>query len=98
MLPFVVAGGLLIALAFALGGIHANDDAAGHAGPCPVHHRGQGRLCADGPGAGGYIAYSIADRPGIAPGMIGGMLRQRWARVFSAVSWRASSRVTASTR
>jgi PTS system fructose-specific IIC component len=28
MLPFVVAGGLLIALAFALGGIHANDDAA----------------------------------------------------------------------
>ena len=28
MLPFVVAGGLLIALAFALGGIHANDAAA----------------------------------------------------------------------
>jgi hypothetical protein len=28
MLPFVVAGGLLIALAFALGGIHANEDAA----------------------------------------------------------------------
>ncbi|MBA9061321.1 PTS system fructose-specific IIC component [Methylobacterium fujisawaense] len=26
------------------------------------------------PALAGYIAYSIADRPGIAPGMIGGML------------------------
>ncbi len=75
MLPFVVAGGLLVALAFALGGIYAYDDA----------HRdtlagalfqigGRAALALMVPVLAGYIAYSIADRPGIAPGMIGGMI------------------------
>jgi PTS system fructose-specific IIC component len=75
MLPFTVAGGLLIALAFALGGIYAFDEA----------HRdtlagalfqigGKAALALMVPALGGYIAYSIADRPGIAPGMIGGMI------------------------
>ncbi|MBO2007306.1 hypothetical protein J4732_20065 [Serratia marcescens] len=32
------------------------------------------RLCADGAGIGGFIAFSIADRPGLTPGLIGGML------------------------
>jgi PTS system fructose-specific IIC component len=62
MLPFVTAGGLLIALAFALGGIYAFDDA----------HQGTFTLMV--PALAGYIAYSIADRPGIAPGMIGGLV------------------------
>lgn len=75
MLPFTVAGGLLIALSFALGGIYAYDDA----------HRdtlagalfqigGKAALALMVPALAGYIAYSIADRPGIAPGMIGGMI------------------------
>ncbi|MGX9961716.1 PTS fructose transporter subunit IIC [Roseomonas sp. F4] len=75
MLPFVVAGGLLVALAFAFGGIYAYDDA----------HRdtlagalfqigGRAALALMVPALAGYIAYSIADRPGIAPGMIGGMI------------------------
>ena len=34
----------------------------------------------------GYIAFSIADRPGIAPGMIGGLLAARWAPASSAAS------------
>lgn len=75
MLPFVTAGGLLIALAFALGGIYAFDDA----------HRGtlawslfqigaKSGFMLMVPALAGYIAYSIADRPGIAPGMIGGLV------------------------
>lgn len=75
MLPFVVAGGLLIALAFALGGIHANDDAAAGTLAHALFEVGaKGGFALIVPALAGYIAYSIADRPGIAPGMIGGMM------------------------
>lgn len=75
MLPFVVAGGLLIALAFALGGIHANEDAAAGTLAHALFLIGaKGGFALIVPALAGYIAYSIADRPGIAPGMIGGML------------------------
>jgi len=75
MLPFVVAGGLLIALAFALGGIHANDEAAkGTLAHALFSIGATGGFALMVPALAGYIAYSIADRPGIAPGMIGGML------------------------
>ena len=75
MLPFVVAGGLLIALAFALGGIHANDDAAAGTLAHTLFVIGaKGGFALMVPALAGYIAYSIADRPGIAPGMIGGMI------------------------
>lgn len=75
MLPFVVAGGLLIALAFALGGIHANEDAAAGTLAHALFEIGaKGGFALIVPALAGYIAYSIADRPGIAPGMIGGML------------------------
>ncbi|MGU3538485.1 fructose-specific PTS transporter subunit EIIC [Methylobacterium sp. A54F] len=75
MLPFVVAGGLLIALAFAVGGIDAM--APGNAGTLGYALGEIGAKAAFAlivPALAGYIAYSIADRPGIAPGMIGGML------------------------
>ena len=75
MLPFVVAGGLLIALAFAVGGIDAM--APGQAGTLGYALGQIGAKAAFAlivPALAGYIAYSIADRPGIAPGMIGGML------------------------
>jgi PTS system fructose-specific IIC component len=75
MLPFVVAGGLLIALAFALGGIHANEDvAAGTLAHALFEIGAKGGFALIVPALAGYIAFSIADRPGIAPGMIGGML------------------------
>ncbi|WP_313808758.1 fructose-specific PTS transporter subunit EIIC [Sphingobium sp.] len=75
MLPFVVAGGLLIALAFALGGIHANEDAAAGTLAHTLFEIGaKGGFALIVPALAGYIAFSIADRPGIAPGMIGGML------------------------
>ena len=75
MLPFVVAGGLLIALAFALGGIYASDESqAGTLAHALFQIGAQGGFALIVPALAGYIAYSIADRPGIAPGMIGGLL------------------------
>jgi len=75
MLPLVIAGGLAIALAFAIGGIHAGDTpgtlawALSQIGGATAFHLFIAVLS-------GFIAYSIADRPGIAPGLVGGMLAQ----------------------
>ena len=75
MLPFVVAGGLLIALAFAFGGIDAmKPDHAGSLGFALGDIGAKAAFALIVPVLAGYIAFSIADRPGIAPGMIGGML------------------------
>lgn len=75
MLPFVVAGGLLIAISFAIGGIYASDDA--HKGTLAWGLFQVGAKAAFTlmvPALAGYIAFSIADRPGLAPGMIGGLV------------------------
>ncbi|MGY0710711.1 PTS fructose-like transporter subunit IIB [Azospirillum argentinense] len=72
MLPFVVAGGLLIALSFVFG-----IEAFKEPGTLPAALMQIGGEAAFGlmvPVLAGYIAYSIADRPGLAPGFIGGML------------------------
>ncbi|MFT4190200.1 MAG: fructose-specific PTS transporter subunit EIIC [Comamonas sp.] len=75
MLPFVVAGGLLIALAFALGGIYVYDDAnRGTLGWTLFQIGAKHAFTLMVPALAGYIAFSIADRPGIAPGMVGGLL------------------------
>ncbi len=75
MLPLVVAGGLLIAISFMFG-IEAFKD-ENIAGGLPK------ALMNIGGGAAfhlmiavfaGYVAFSIADRPGLAVGLIGGML------------------------
>jgi fructose PTS system EIIBC or EIIC component len=73
MLPFVVAGGLMIALAFAFGGIYVyeNENTFGWA---LFQIGAPSAFALMVPILAGFIAYSIADRPGIAPGMIGGML------------------------
>jgi PTS system fructose-specific IIC component len=75
MIPFVVTGGLLIAIAFALGGIYAFDDS--HKGTLAwalFQIGAKSSFALMVPALAGYIAYSIADRPGITPGMVGGML------------------------
>ncbi|MDR3437904.1 fructose-specific PTS transporter subunit EIIC [Telmatospirillum sp.] len=75
MLPFITAGGLLIALAFAFGGIYAYDPAQGGALAYGLFQIGaKSAFVLIVPVLAGYIAFSIADRPGIAPGMIGGLL------------------------
>lgn len=72
MIPFVVAGGILIALSFAFG-IRAFEE-EGTVAAALFQIGAQGALALMVPVLSGYIAYSIADRPGIAPGMIGGLL------------------------
>ncbi len=72
MLPMVVAGGLCIALSFVFG-ITAFEQ-EGTLAAALMQIGGGTAFALMVPVLAGYIAYSIADRPGIAPGMIGGML------------------------
>jgi len=72
MIPFVVAGGILLALGFAIGGIYVFN-AKGTIGQI-IFSTGQAAFGLMIPVLGGYIAYSIADRPGIVPGFVGGAL------------------------
>jgi len=72
MIPFVVAGGLLIALGFAFGGIYVYN-VPGSFGET-LFSTGKAAFALMVPVLGAYIAYSIADRPGIVPGMIGGYI------------------------
>ena len=81
MLPVVVAGGLSIALAFAVGGINAAQD-TGSLGWALSQIGGATAFSLFVAVLSAYIAYSIADRPGIAPGLIGGMLAQNLGAGF----------------
>ena len=75
MLPFVVCGVVLIALAIALSGIKAG---AGADVTNPflkaMLDLGATAFGLMIPVLSGYIAMSIADRPGLAPGLVGGAL------------------------
>ncbi|EIJ83082.1 PTS system fructose-specific transporter subunit IIABC [Bacillus methanolicus MGA3] len=76
MLPFVVGGGILIAISF-LFGYNAFDPKDPSYNPIAAALMTIGGKTAFGlivPVLAGFIAMSIADRPGFAPGMIGGML------------------------
>lgn len=72
MLPLVVAGGLAIALSFVFG-IEAFKE-EGTLAAALMKIGGGSAFALMIPVLAGYIAYSIADRPGLAPGLIGGML------------------------
>ena len=73
MIPFVVAGGILIALGFAFGGLNV-DKATSGLGWGLFQIGANGAFVLFVPILAGFIAYSIADRPGLAPGMVGGLL------------------------
>tara|TARA_R110001583_G_scaffold19176_1_gene75387 strand:+ start:23984 stop:25714 length:1731 start_codon:yes stop_codon:yes gene_type:complete len=72
MLPVVVAGGLLIALSFVFG-IEAFKE-EGTMAAALMTIGGASAFALMIPVLSGFIAFSIADRPGLAPGLIGGML------------------------
>jgi PTS system fructose-specific IIC component len=76
MLPLVVAGGLAIALAFAIGGIQVGAYPEGSLAASLMKIGGDTAFRLFIAVFSGFIAYSIADRPGIAPGLIGGFLAQ----------------------
>ncbi|WP_342508705.1 fructose-specific PTS transporter subunit EIIC [Sporosarcina sp. FSL K6-2383] len=76
MLPFVVGGGILIAISFMFGILSANPDD-------PSYNEFAAALMTIGGGnafglmipvLAGFIAMSIGDRPGFAPGMVGGLM------------------------
>src|SRR6266516_35422 len=73
MIPFVVPGGILIALGFLFGGIDV-DKATSGLGWALFQTGAKGAFVLFVPILAGFIAYSIADRPGLAPGMVGGLL------------------------
>jgi len=72
MIPFVVAGGIAIAFSFAFGydAFQTPNTLAAYL----MTIGGSGGFGLMVPILSGYIAYSIADRPGLAPGMIGGVV------------------------
>jgi PTS system fructose-specific IIC component len=72
MLPIVVAGGLTIALSFVFG-IEAFKEEGSFAAAL-MSIGGGAAFAIMVPVLSGFIAFSIADRPGLAPGLIGGML------------------------
>ncbi|MBS4208474.1 PTS fructose transporter subunit IIABC [Bacillus sp. FJAT-50079] len=76
MLPFVVGGGILIAISFMFGIQSADpNDPSYNAFAAALNTIGGGN--AFGlmiPVLAGFIAMSIADRPGLAPGMVGGLM------------------------
>ncbi|GAA5105483.1 PTS fructose transporter subunit IIBC [Orbus sasakiae] len=90
MLPMVVAGGLIIALAFAFGefkdvptivkeminGIEISKEVMVKTlvGEPYLAQIGNFAFSLMIPLLAGYISYSIADRPGLAPGLVGGLL------------------------
>lgn len=76
MIPFIVVGGLLIAIALTLGGEQTPGGIVIPEGSfwAQVEAIGGASFAFMVPILAGYIAYSIADRPGLAPGVVGGYI------------------------
>lgn len=75
MIPLVAAGGLIIALSFVFG-IEAFKE-QGTLAAALMDIGGGAAFALMVPILAGFIAYSIADRPGLAPGLVGGMLASK---------------------
>lgn len=87
MIPFVVVGGLLLAVSLSLGG-HA-DAKGGLVIPPGTFWFYVNALGVTGfklmlPIFSGYIAYALGDRPALVPGMIGGFLAADAVNIYGA--------------
>lgn len=80
MLPLVVAGGLLIAISFIFG-IEAFKE-EGTLAAALMSIGGGAAFALMVPVLAGFIAFSIAEKPGLAPGLIGGMLASQTGAGF----------------
>ena len=82
MLPFVVAGGVMLALSMLLQHL---------GGPANwstmMTNVGNAALAMMYPILSAFIAYSIADRPGLMPGLMGGYLAQTGMTTATKLSW-----------
>lgn len=93
MLPFVIGGGIMVALAFLIDTICGyGSTGGGNFGTCTplsaffklVGDKSMGLMV---PVLAGYIAYSIADRPGLAVGFTGGLLASSGNGVIANYIW-----------
>lgn len=92
MLPFVIGGGILIAIAFLIDTIMGYGDigdAFGSATPISALFKYIGGTIMGlmVPVLAGYIAYSIADRPGLAVGFLGGLLATNGNALVADYNW-----------
>lgn len=71
MIPFVVAGGILLALSVLFSGSASVPSEGMLADIANIGITGLGLMV---PILSGYIAFAMVDRPGLAPGIIGGMI------------------------
>lgn len=85
MLPFVIGGGILIALAFLLDDYSINPSNFGSNTPVASFFKtiGDAAFGFMLPILAGYIAYSIADRPGLAVGIVGGFIAKQGNSFFN---------------
>lgn len=84
MLPFVIGGGILIALAFLLDDYSINPANFGSNLPRAAFFKAIGDAAFGFmlPILAGYIAMSIGDRPALAPGFVGGFLAKEGGSGF----------------
>ncbi len=84
MLPFVLCGGILIALSFLFDGANAGNADFGNGTPLAhflnlVGNTSFGMMF---PILAGYIAMAIGDRPALMPGIVGGLLAKAGTSIF----------------
>ena len=97
MLPFVIGGGIMIALAFLIDTICGYGSTGGsNFGTCTplsafFKYVGDLSMGLMVPVLAGYIAYSIADRPGLAVGFIGGLLASSGNAAIAKYIWAGAS-------
>lgn len=96
MLPFVIGGGIMTAIAFLLDTLMGHADAGsafGTATAISAFFKYVGGLAMNlmVPVLAGYIAYSIADRPGLAVGFTGGILASSGNALASSYTWAGTS-------
>ncbi len=97
MLPFVIGGGIMIALAFLIDTICGYGSTGGsNFGTCTplsafFKYVGDLSMGLMVPVLAGYIAYSIADRPGLAVGFTGGLLASSGNAAIAKYIWVGAS-------
>lgn len=86
MIPFVVVGGLLLAISIALGGHSTSEGITFDEGSFWFYVNALGTLgfTLMLPIFSGYIAYALGDRPALVPGMIGGFLAANATTIYKA--------------
>lgn len=83
MLPFVIAGGILIALGFGFGGTDIPNSVDAYANlSSSFYWIGNAATSLMIPVLGAYVAYSIADKPALVGGMVGGYISNQLGAGF----------------